>query len=289
MFLTPASAALLFLVAADDAKARYARPELLLEPAELKKPEAARQFRILDAREGAKYRAGHVPGAAWVDHDRWAKEYADRAGQGGWDKALGQLGIDADTKVVVYDDVRFNRAARVWWLLRALGVRDVRLLNGGWRGWVDGGGEVSTEASAIKPVQSHITYQPDQHADKQRVLEAIKDKGAQIIDARSAGEYRGTDQRAKRCGAMPGAVHLEWSDAIDANTGRFKSADELGRLLKDAGIDLARPSITYCQSGGRASVMAFTLELMGAKDVRNYYKSWAEWGNADDTPVVQPK
>ena len=51
-----------------------------------------------------------------------------------------------------------------------------------------------------------------------------------------------------------------------------------------------KPAATYCQSGGRAAMLAFTLELMGGKDVRNYYKSWAEWGNADDTPiVVQPK
>ena len=52
--------------------------------------------------------------------------------------------------------------------------------------------------------------------------------------------------------------------------------------------DVSKPAVTHCQSGGRASVLAFTLELMGARDVRNYYKSWAEWGNADDTPVVRP-
>ncbi len=108
------------------------------------------------------------------------------------------------------------------------------------------------------------------------------------MDARSAQEYCGTLETAKRNGAIPGATHLEWSDTVDP-TGRFKSPKELTQLLRRAGIDPVRPTITYCQSGGRAAVMAFVLELMGGKDVRNYYRSWGEWGNAEDTPVSRPK
>jgi thiosulfate/3-mercaptopyruvate sulfurtransferase len=107
------------------------------------------------------------------------------------------------------------------------------------------------------------------------------------VDARSAEEYCGTADTAKRNGAIPGAVHLEWSDTVD-KAGRFKSPEELTKLFREAGIDPSRPSITYCQSGGRAAVMAFALELMGGKDVRNYYRSWSEWGNSEDTPVVKP-
>ena len=83
--------------------------------------------------------------------------------------------------------------------------------------------------------------------------------------------------------------HLEWIDLMDKTTRRFKSADEIGKLFNDAGIDLKAKTATHCQSGGRASVMAFGLELMGAKDVSNYYRSWSEWGNSDDTPVVPGK
>ena len=60
------------------------------------------------------------------------------------------------------------------------------------------------------------------------------------------------------------------------------------KLFEKAGIDPSKPAITYCQSGGRAAVLAFVLELMGGKDVRNYYRSWSEWGNDPDTPVVKP-
>ena len=111
----------------------------------------------------------------------------------------------------------------------------------------------------------------------------------EALHAHPAFASQSVVRRAKRGGAIPGARHLEWSDAIDAKTHRFKSAYELSKLLQDAGIDPSKPCTTYCQSGGRAAVMAFTLELMGGKDVRNYYKSWAEWGNAADTPIEKPK
>jgi thiosulfate/3-mercaptopyruvate sulfurtransferase len=87
---------------------------------------------------------------------------------------------------------------------------------------------------------------------------------------------------------MPGAKHLEWSDLIDRKTQRFKPAGVLRQLFADAGIDLKQPTVTHCQSGGRSSVMAFGMELMGADNVSNYYAGWSEWGNASDTPVAKP-
>src|SRR5262249_19004808 len=126
-------------------------------------------------------------------------------------------------------------------------------------------------------------------ATKDFVLGQLKDKKYQIVDARSEKEHCGDVKLAKRGGAIPGAMHLEWSDAFDADTHRFKSAADLAQILRDAGLALDRPTVPYCQSGGRAAVMAFTLELMGANEVRNYYRSWSEWGNADETPVVKGK
>jgi thiosulfate/3-mercaptopyruvate sulfurtransferase len=102
-------------------------------------------------------------------------------------------------------------------------------------------------------------------------------------------EYCGDTRTAKRNGAIPRARHLEWKDLIDPKTSRFKPPAEMTRLFKAAHINLDRPTVTYCQSGGRAAVLAFTLELMGAKNVRNYYRSWAEWGNDEDTPIEKPK
>jgi thiosulfate/3-mercaptopyruvate sulfurtransferase len=279
--------ALLAGLAAEDKQTTYPRPELLREPAEL--AERLRTTRVLDARPRAKYEAGHVPGAVWVNTTEWARAFNTETEREAWARRIGKLGINADTPVVVYDDVRSNNSARIWWILRYWGVRDVRLLNGGWPGWLAAGGKRSTEVPEIKAVNPGLAVQAKRLAKKDDVLAALKDKKLQIVDARSEGEFCGARAMAKRGGSIPGATHLEWSDLLDAKTQRFKSPEELRRLFKEAGIDVNRPTATYCQSGGRAAVMAFVLELMGGKDVRNYYRSWAEWGNAEDTPVARPQ
>jgi thiosulfate/3-mercaptopyruvate sulfurtransferase len=268
----------------------YPRPDLLVEPAALSKPDAAKGFVILDAREKAKYAAGHVPGARWVDHAEWAKGFGDGQDAAGWSKRIGGLGLSADSRVVVYDDNHSKDAARVWWILRYWGLKDVRLLNGGWVGWEKDKHPTEKVEPAVTAAAVTAVAAPERMATKDELLKSLTGGKLQIVDARSEGEYCGIDaMKNKRAGAVPGAKQLEWIDLLDKDSHRFKSPDELKRLFDAAGIKLDRPTATHCQSGGRAAVMAYGLELMGAKDVRNYYKSWSEWGNADDTPVVKPE
>jgi thiosulfate/3-mercaptopyruvate sulfurtransferase len=285
------SLALLLLASATDAAppATYPRPDLLLEAGDLaKQPD---HFRVVDARPRGAYEAGHIPGAAWVNVADWEKAFAAGQDKKDWSPRVGKLSITLDTPVVVYDGGSAKDAGRIWWTLRYWGVKDVRLLNGGWHAWQVDKYPVSREEPRAGTEPAALEPQAERLATKELVLEKVndKDRRVQLIDARTSEEFCGRAQTARRNGAIPGAVHLEWSDALDLETKRFKSPEELARLLKDAGIDPGRPAVTYCQSGGRASVMAFTLELMGARDVRNYYRSWAEWGNADDTPIETPK
>lgn len=272
------------------AEVKYAHPELLINPARLARPEAAQRFVILDARPKADFEKEHVPGAHWVDHDSWKAAFDDGKDTGAWSDRIGRLGIDADSKVVVYDDAAMKDAARIWWILRYWGVEDARLLNGGWRLWQ--AKELPTTSDETKPAEP-VAFTAEPHvkrlATKDQILDLLKSDGLQIVDARSSDEFCGIDKRSERGGAIPGAKNLEWSDLINQKTNRFKSAEKLRRLFNEAGIDLKRPTASHCQSGGRASVMAFGLELMGANDVRNYYKGWSEWGNAEDTPVAVPK
>jgi thiosulfate/3-mercaptopyruvate sulfurtransferase len=249
----------------------------------------AQRFVILDARGRHDYEQGHVPNARWVDAAAWAKAFGQGQDAEGWSKRIGGLGIGPDSRVVVYDANFHKDAARSWWLLRYWGVQDVRLLNGGWQGWTAGACPTEKGDAPLAPAPFVARAQPERLASKGELLKALGDH-PQIVDARSEKEYCGVEKLAnKRAGAIPGAKQLEWIDLLDPQTHRFKTAAELCKLFGEAGIALDRPTTTYCQSGGRASVMAFSLELMGAKDVSNYYSSWNEWGNADDTPVVPGK
>jgi thiosulfate/3-mercaptopyruvate sulfurtransferase len=281
----------------------FPEPDLLLEPEELARPEIAEKFVVLDARKREEYQRGHVPGARHVDHDAWEKAFQwetgapralektfDEEQQEAWKRRIGELGISPGSEVVVYDDAGMTNAARTWWILRYWGVQKARLLNGGWDGWKAADLPVSEEIPKVEAVEFRAEPRTGLLATKDNVLEMLRNPQWQIVDARSWKEHCGLDAgKNRRAGAIPGAKHLEWSDLIDQKTHRFKSPDELRRLFERAGISLDRPTATHCGSGGRASVMAFGLELMGAEHVRNYYRGWTEWGNTDDTPVVKPE
>jgi len=267
--------------------AGYPNPKPLIEVDALAKLKAGSAV-LLDVRTAQAYRAGHVPGALSAEAANLSKAFSTDEDGDSWAKRLGNLGIEPATKVVVYGD-DWREAARVWFILRYWGIEHAKLLNGGWTAWKAGGGATSTDATKPTPVAGKANKAGNRMASKDDVKTAANDKSAQIWDARTTGEFSGKTGGAKRKGCIPGASHLEWSDLIDAKTQKVKSADDLSKLLKDAGIDPTKPVITYCQSGGRASVAAFVVELMGGTHVRNYYRSWAEWGNADDTPVAKPE
>ncbi len=271
--------------------AEYPQPGLLMEAKELTDTDLG-SLTILDVRSLAAYEAGHVPGALWLDHDAWAKAFGDGDDTEAWAKRIGAMGISGKSQVVIYDDTKNKNAARIWWQLRYWGVQDVRLLNGGWKAWQSEKYAISTKAIAPQPRVFEAKPNLKLHTTGDALLSLLENKPnfLQIVDARSEAEYCGTEvMKNKRGGALPGAKLLEWTDLIDDATHRFKSPEELKKLFAEAGIDPSKPTATHCQSGGRASVMAFGLELMGAKDVQNYYKGWSEWGNRSDTPITQPK
>lgn len=270
---------------------KYARPHLLIETNELAKPDVARRLVILDARKKVAYQQSHIPGARWVDHDTWKSALGDGTDVQGWSRRIGTLGIDRESEVVVYDDMGGLLAARIWWLLRYWGVDGARLLNGGWRAWqAEGLPTDAVEPPPVRATQFTANAHRQRLATKEQIVASLPEHRLQLVDSRSREEYCGIDRKEnKRGGAIPGARHLEWSNLLDPATGRFKSPEELRRLIAEAGIDLNAPLASYCQTGGRASVMAFGLELMGAKESRNYYSSWSEWGNNEDLPIVVPE
>jgi thiosulfate/3-mercaptopyruvate sulfurtransferase len=268
--------------------AEYPHPNLLVEAAALVKPADAAKFRLLDVRGKAKYLDGHVPGAVLAEFGPWSKALtAGKADAAFWKKELAAVGVSPNKPTVIYsDDIRDE--ARVWWMLKYAGVADVRVLNGGWAAYLAAGGpqdktlvEAKAEPHDWQPAQTRI-------ATKAEMLGFVKDGKVGIIDTRTKEEHRGEANTAKKNGHVPGAVHLEWVELLDPMTKQFRPAPELAKLMQDRKINLENECATYCQSGGRAAVVAFGLELMGAKKVRNYYRSWTEWGNADDTPVLRP-
>ena len=121
-----------------------------------------------------------------------------------------------------------------------------------------------------------------------QVYERLGRPDAAIVDTRSDAEYFGEAVRAKRGGAIPGAVHIEWKQNLE-DDGRFKSREKLQSTYHDAGITADREVVTYCQGGYRAAHAYLALRILGYPRVRNYTGSWKEWGDREDLPIERPR
>lgn len=243
---------------------------------------------LLDVRAQRDYAAGHLPGARLVDLNAWKRKSLAKDGltaRDYWSDQVGGLGINRDTPVVVYGGP-VTSATRAWWTLKYLGVRDVAVLDGGIDAWVAAAGPLTREVVVVEKVDFEPQFQSDRLAtlDEVKSIVSTDDDGPTIIDTRSVAEHTGTGGPGARKGRIPGAVHQEWTHFV-TDDGRFKPVDQIEQILQERGLTPESKAITHCQSGGRASLNAFAMELAGYGPVKNYYCGWSEWSADSDTPV----
>ena len=271
--------------------AAYPNGSLLVEPSDLKKSIDTSSVLVIDVRPVDAYRKGHLPDAVPLDIEQWTKHSRKSGALKDaklWAALAGSLGVQSDKPVVIYDDTVTPNAARAWWLLRYVGHPDVRLLNGGLAGWKTSGGTLGDDDVPIAKAKFEPKFQSHMLADAEMVRRVIGQSGSCLVDSRSDAEYTGQQAQGPRGGRVPGAKHLEWKEFLNTR-GQFKSADEIAKLLTERKIPADETAITYCQSGGRAALDAFALELMGFKNVKNYYGSWSEWSADEKLPVEKGK
>jgi thiosulfate/3-mercaptopyruvate sulfurtransferase len=273
----------------------YANPELLIKADELSRTladESARRPLILDLRPPDAYATGHIPRAVHLDLFGLSLIDTDPAPLNAFMWMIEHLfatrGVDATTPIVVYDDQSGIRAARAFWFLEYFGHPSVRLLDGGFGAWIRGGLPITRDAAPASVSEWKGSREAGAIATWRDVHAAIAQPGSVILDARSDGEYCGTTVRAARGGAVPGAVHIEWTRNLGPD-GAFKTASELHQMYEEAGVTPDREVITYCQGGYRAAHSYLALRLLGFPKVRNYVGSWKEWGDRVDLPIEVPR
>ena len=272
----------------------YANPQLLISPrdlaAEIEGPEASRPL-VLDLRPAEAYTAGHIPGAILIN--LWGLSLTDTdpapldAFMWMIEHVLAVHGVTASRPVVAYDEHSGVRAARAFWFLEYFGHPSVRVLDGGYGAWTRA--QLAVTRDAGPPPKSDWIGRREARAlaTWRDVRAALTRPDAVILDARSDGEYCGTTVRARRGGAVPGAVHIEWTRNLTPD-GEFKPAEELRRMYEGAGVTPDREVIAYCQGGYRAAHAYLALRLLGYPRVRNYVGSWKEWGDREELPIELP-
>jgi thiosulfate/3-mercaptopyruvate sulfurtransferase len=162
------------------------------------------------------------------------------------------------------------------------------MLDGGFSAWVANGLTVSREAAPPPDSDWIGTREAHTLGTWREVRNALGRSDVVLLDTRTDGEYRGSTVRARRGGAIPGAVHIEWTRNLTP-AGDFKPAGELQKMYADAGVTPDREVITYCQGGYRAAHSYVALRLLGYPRVRVYVGSWKEWGDREELPVEVPK
>jgi len=243
-------------------------------------------------RAGAtEFRLKHIPGAVFFDIDLIADHDQDLPHMLPKPHALASamtaLGLGDRMRFVVYDALGLYAAARVWWTLRAYGVEDVRVLEGGLPKWIKEGRRLEAGDAHPKPRIFTPRLEDSFVASLDEVRAALASGSAQVVDARPAERFRGAvpEPRANvKSGRMPGSLNLPFVDIIEH--GSLKAPDALKTVFAEHKIDLGKPVITTCGSGVTAAILALAVEEAGGKVEGLYDGSWAEWGSRADCPVV---
>ena len=271
--------------------------DVLISPSEL--ADRLTDVRLLDVRwtvmapDGRPaYLAGHLPGAVFVDLDA---DLADHSATGRGRHPLPtpqalaasarRWGLNDGDAVVVYDDWNGQAAARAWWLLRAAGVSNVRILDGGWAAWQRSGGPVAT--GEVVPAAGDITI-TSLHGlaavNADTVAARAQSPDNLVFDARAAARYRGDEEPLDpRAGHIPGAVSAPTAENLTAD-GTFKPVAELRDRFEKLGAGAA-PVTVYCGSGVTATHQIAALAIAGY-DAALYPGSWSEWSSDPQRPVA---
>jgi thiosulfate/3-mercaptopyruvate sulfurtransferase len=240
----------------------------------------------------AKFEAGHIPGAVFVDVDSdLAAAKTSTTGRHPlptpeeFAASMSLLGIGDDDLVVAYDDAGDANAARLWWMLDVTGHR-AALLDGGEAAW-DGPLERGPAPERAAAVFTARPWPEDAIADATIVDRLREDPSAVVLDARAAERFRGeTEPIDPVAGRIPGARSAPFAGNLDPSTGTFLSPEALRERYEALGVDRASEVAAYCGSGVTSAHDVFAMRLAGFDRPRLYVGSWSEWITDPSRPVA---
>lgn len=240
------------------------------------------RFALADAAAGrARYDEGHIPGAHFIDLN---SDLSAPAGQHGgrhplpapaaFAATLADFGVDRQTDVIAYDDAGFGFVGRLWWMMRSLGYRPPRLLNGGYQAFVAAGGQPQLEVPQAQPCPVPEPGEWQGVCDIHGVR-AAQTSGALLVDSRDAARYQGLEEPIDPvAGHIPGAINRPWAQLQEAD-GKIAPVSQLESHWEE--VLQAEQVVVYCGSGVSACANLFSLALLGRDDAVLYAGSWSDW------------
>ncbi|XP_062853860.1 3-mercaptopyruvate sulfurtransferase-like [Trichomycterus rosablanca] len=251
-------------------------------------------LRVLDAswylpklrrNSASDFRKGHIPGAVYLDLIRCCDQTSPLdhmlPSAEDFSEYASRLGIPNSAHVVVYDGSEQGvfSAPRVWWMFRVFGHRDVSVLDGGLNGWVRDGYPVTEERDKPEPTEYQAAFNRTWVKTYEEILDNIETKEFQVVDARPAGRFRGTEPEPRdntEPGHIPGSINIPFTTLL-APSGQFLPLDELRTRFQQAGVDLRRPLCVTCGAAVTACHIALAAHVCGQPNVSIYDGGWSEF------------
>ncbi|MGI6442922.1 MAG: sulfurtransferase [Synergistaceae bacterium] len=252
---------------------------------------------IVDARPESLYAGGHIPGAVnatWtyfanVNVPTGTLKYGTIYAPATMAKRIGALGIDGKKPVVVYCDAGgWGQSGWALWIFRMAGIKNAKILDGGFTSWKQAGKEISRTKHANKPLPFTISaYEKNYLVDTEWIKNNIGKPGLAIVDVRTIGEYEGRIRPfgEKRAGRIPGAIHIEMSKFVNSDH-TFKSPEEIAEIMSSAGITPDMEIVLYDTAGVRASFVNMVLRYVpGYTKSQTYDEGYQAWAGDDSLPI----
>lgn len=259
---------------------------------------AQKNVRILDIRSPQEYAAGHIPGAVNTPYGdfRGPKENAGALRPAAEiTNVLRKAGVAQGQHIIVAhagkDGTDFGAAARVYWTLKAGGLTNLSVLDGGTLGWAAAGGKLDTAKVDVAPSQFNYVYNEDMIVHTNALAALIKEeKSVRLLDARPEGFFKGEKRvdMAARYGTLPGAESLDFAEFFGSDGKTLKSPEQLRQLVKAQKLDSGEV-VSFCNTGHWAATNWFIVsEIAGNANVKLYPESVVEWSKTDLPMENQP-
>ena len=238
------------------------------------------------------FKEKHIPNAIFIDLEEISDPESEiphmMPNEDYFSKKISTLGINNNDHLVIYDTYGMFSAARIWFMFKAFGHKNVSLLNGGFPAWIESNGEVANKINNLESTNYRASLNKSLIVSYNEVLDNVSNNQCEVLDARSPERFFGDSEEPRpgmKSGHIPKSTNLFFNNLIDPVTKKFIEKEAIEDVIKKSNIDEKKDIICTCGSGVTACILKFAIELINKdKNIKIYDGSWSEWGTKEDSP-----